>query len=82
MPAVGFEHGAVHLSVQFAQALDIFGGLAAIVEAIVGLCHALVAGDHQRGAVSRGRSDQPFPALAVISKPTGKGKVSKQSDGV
>ena len=51
VPAIGFEHGAVHGGVQLAQALDVLGGLGRIVEAIVGLGHALVAGDHERGAM-------------------------------
>lgn len=51
VPAVRFEHGSVHVGVQLAQALDVLGGFASVVEAIVGFGHALVAGDHQRGAV-------------------------------
>jgi len=51
VPAVGAEHSAVHGGVQVAQPLDVLGSLAAVVEAIVGLGHALVPGDHKRGTV-------------------------------
>jgi hypothetical protein len=37
--------------VKLAQTADVVGLLAAVVEAIVGLGHALVAGDHEGGAV-------------------------------
>jgi hypothetical protein len=50
MQAIGFEHGAVHGGVQLAQALYVIVGLVRSVEAIVGLGHALVAGDHESGA--------------------------------
>src|SRR5271166_5581583 len=45
-PAVSFEDDAVHRGVQIAQALNILGGLASVMEAIVGLGHALVADNH------------------------------------
>ncbi len=50
-PAVGVEHGSVHVGVEVAQMLDVRGGLGAVVEAIVSLGHAFVAGDHDSGAV-------------------------------
>ena len=53
-----------------------------IVEAIVGLGHALVAGDHERGAVVVIGCDQPLQVRAKSRSLGGKGKVSKQSDGV
>ena len=82
VPAIGFEHGAVHGGVQLAQALDVLGGLGRIVEAIVGLGHALVAGDHERGAVVVVGMAGSFEVEQTSRSPVGKGKVSKQSDGV
>src|SRR5262245_12583467 len=51
VPAISFERGAIHGGVQLAQALDVLGRLAGVVEAIVGLGQALVAGNHERGTV-------------------------------
>ena len=52
------------------------------VEAIVGLGHALVAGDHERGAVVVIGAASVFEMRDEVSKLGGKGNVSKQSDGV
>jgi hypothetical protein len=78
VPAVGGGDGAVHGGVQLPQADDIRGGLAAVVEAVVGLGHPLVTGDHELGAVVV-VACPAASSLGSVSKPGGKGKVSKQS---
>ncbi len=51
VPAVSPQHGAVHLDVELPKALDVGRAPALVVEAVVGLRHSFVAGDHQGGAV-------------------------------
>ena len=46
VPAVGGGDGFVHLDVEVAELLDVGGGFVGVVEAIVGLGQALLAGEH------------------------------------
>ena len=45
-PAVGGGDGPVHLDVEVAELLDVGGGFVGVVEAVVGLGQALLAGGH------------------------------------
>ena len=46
VPAIGAEHGAIHLSVKLAEADDVVSTLRGVVEAVVGFSHPFIAGDH------------------------------------
>ena len=50
IPAIGAEHGSIHLVVQLAQALNGRVSLALLVEAVVGLGHPFIGCDHFRKA--------------------------------
>src|SRR5205823_287712 len=51
VPAIGTEHGTIHLVVQIAQGLNGISAVVRIMETIVCLGHALARRNHQLGTV-------------------------------